>query len=1079
MNTSVGPGPSPATARAEWQNETLLHEGTEAPFATMAIFPDEHSARALNRRHSPYFKSLNGKWRFNWVPKPADRISNFWKPDFNDSQWKTIPVPSNVEMEGYGIPFYTNVKYPWVTINPPLIPDDYNPVSSYRTTFNVPADWDGREIFLTFDGVNSFFYLWINGKKLGFNKDSRTPATFNITSHLKPGDNLLAVEVFRWCDASYIEDQDFWRLSGIFREVYLWSTPKVHIRDYWVRTQLDSEYRDADLVLDLELKNYGTQAGAAAAAVEATLLDPSGNELFRVPVGSAAVAPGSSSSISLTRKITNPLKWSAEVPNQYTLLLTSRDAKGHVLEVIPWKVGFRSSEIKKGHQLINGKPVLFRGTNRHESDPDTGQVVTRERMIQDIVLMKQNNLNAVRTSHYPNVPEWYVLCDEYGLYVIDEANIESHGMGFEAATLANVPSWGPAHLNRVQRMVERDKNHGCITNWSMGNEAGAGVNFHNAYAWLKQRDTTRPVQYERDYSWVNSDVRCPMYARPWDAIAYTQTEQTKPWTQCEYSHAMGNSNGGIWAYWKPIYEGKPYLQGGYIWDWVDTGLRTPIPASKKVELIENTKSLPLIPELGTFFGYGGTYGPVDPDRSDGNFCANGLVGADRDPHPGLAEVKKVYQPIQMKAGDLGKGEVELQNWLDFTDAQDWLIADWKVVADGKSIQQGVIQNLSLAPREKKRVVLPIAPITPVPGTEYFLEITFRTKHKSLWSDAGHEVAWEQFRLPIKAPPTKLEATANPPLRMSQAGDLIHFTGANFAATINRSTGLLTSLKTGTTELLEAPLGPHFWRAPVDNDRGSGMAGGRVGSGMGKEAGGPGISIWRHAHKSLQVLNVAVEQTNPNKVVVTIDGIINDLKTPYQVKWTVLGSGDVLVESKIDPPAKGDVPELPRFGMQMTLRAGFDNLAWFGKGPHETYWDRQDARVGLYSGKVKDQFFDYIKVQETGNKEGVRWLTLTDSTGKGLLAVGKPTLSANAMHYTTEEITIVTQFENHYRYMIPDRETITLNLDYKQRGLGGDNSWGNLPHEEYRLTKPPYNYSYRLKVLSGGEDVATFAKQEIE
>lgn len=1064
------------TPRPEWQNETLLHEGTEPPFATMAIFPDEHSARALDRKHSPYFKSLNGQWNFNWVSKPADRIADFWKPEFDDSKWDTLRVPSNVEIEGYGIPYYTNVKYPWVTINPPFIPENDNPVSAYRRTFDLPVTWDGRQIFLTFDGVNSFFYVWLNGKKLGFNKDSRTPATFDITPHLKPGENQLSVEVFRWCDASYIEDQDFWRLSGIFREVYLWSTPKLHLRDYWVRTLLDSSYRDADFVLDLELKNYDDSA--AAASIEAALLDPSGNEVFRaVAAATQTVAAGASAKLQFLRKIANPLTWSAEVPNQYTLLLTSKDPQGNILEVIPWKVGFRSSEIKNGQQLINGKPVLFRGTNRHESDPDLGQVVTRERMIQDITLMKQNNFNAVRTSHYPNVPEWYVLCDEYGIYVIDEANIESHGMGFEANTLAAVPSWGPAHLDRVQRMAERDKNHACITNWSLGNEAGAGVNFHKAYAWLKQRDPTRPVQYERDYSWEYSDIRCPMYARPWDAIAYSEKPQTKPFIQTEYSHAMGNSNGGLWAYWKPIYEGRPYLQGGFIWDWVDTGLRTPIPASRKVELLQNPKSIPLDPKLGTFYAYGGSFGPPDMDRSDGNFCANGVVSADRTLHPGMAEVKKVYQSIQMKSGDLSKFEVEMKNWLDFTSTGDWLLASWKISADGKTIQQGSLDGLTIAPRESKTIAMPVKPFTPTPGTEYFLDVTFRTKHKSLWSDAGHEVSWEQFKLPISAPAAR--ASAPPPVQLTQSGDQIVVSGPGFSSIINRKTGLLVSLKTGETELLEAPLGPHFWRAPVDNDRGSGMAGGMVGAGAGKSVSELGMAIWRTAHRSLEVLKIDVSQPGPGKVVIAIDGVIADVKCHYHLKWTILGSGEIQVDSRLDAPTTGTIAELPRFGMQTTLRAGFDNLTWYGKGPQETYWDRQDARVGLYGGKVKDQFFDYIKVQETGNKEAVRWLTLTDNTGKGILAIGDPILSANAMHYTTEEITIVTQFENHYPYQLAQRDTITLNLDYKQRGLGGDNSWGNIPHDEFRMTKPPYNYSYRLKVLSGGENVLSLAKQGIE
>ena len=1065
--------PAAAAPLPEWQDPSVQHAGVDAPFATMTVFADAASARTLDRAQSPFYQSLNGQWKYHWSATPADRVTEFWRKDFNDSAWPTIRVPANPEIEGYGIPIFTNIAYPWSPANPPLIPaDSFNHVSSYRRTFTVPPAWDGREVFLTFDGVNSFFYLWVNGEKLGFSKDTRTPSTFRLTPHLRPGENHLAVEVFRWNDGSYLEDQDFWRLSGIMRDVTLWSTPPVHVRDFTVRTDLDSAYRDATLSVSAEVKNFSTKARMAG--VTLTLFDPAGQQVLERSAVAAPVAAGGSASFQLSAPVANPLKWSAEIPQLYTLLLTAVDEAGRALETIPWRVGFRSVETKNGQFLVNGQPVLFRGVNRHEWDPDTGQVVTRERMRQDIRLMKQNNINAVRTCHYPNVPEWYALCDEYGLYVIDEANIESHGMGYEERTLAKVPAWGPAHLDRTIRMFERDKNHACIITWSLGNEAGFGENFMLTYRWLKQHDTTRPVQYENPRSAECSDVVCPMYPGVGDVRNYASVPRTKPFIMCEYAHAMGNSSGDVWAYWDPIYEGLPYLQGGYIWDWVDQGLRTPVPASRRIEHMDNPKSLPLDPALGTFYAYGATFGPSGV-ATDGNSCADGLVTADRVPHPGLAEVKKVYQPVQMRAGNLARAEIELKNWLDFLPTQEWLVADWRVVADGQVVQQGRLDGLTLAPREKKMLTVPVQFATPAPGVEYFLEVSFKLKDRTPWADAGHEIAWEQFQLPWSAPAPAVSRDTVPPLKVEQGPDQILVSGRNFSAAIAKRTGLLVSLKSGETELLDAPLGPHYWRAPVDNDRGSKMAGTEPSKGFWQPG---GIGLWRKAHETWEARSVEVRPNGANTVVITVDGWIKAFECAQQIVWTVMGNGAVEVSTTWLPGEKS-LPEMPRFGMQTTLRAGFDNLVWLGKGPQETYSDRQAARVGLYRGKVKDQFFDYIKPQETGNKVGVRWLALTDAQGRGLLAIGQPLLSANALHPSTDDLFCATPKENYYSYMMPQRETVTLNLDLRQRGLGGDNSWGAIPHEPFRISIWPTTYSYRLQVLHGGEDLARLARAKVE
>ncbi len=1059
-----------ASVRPEWQDETRLPEGTEAPAATMVRFPDESSARALRPGRSPFSLSLNGDWKYHWSPTPSARVVGFERPDFDDAAWPTIPVPANVELQGYGIPIYTNITYPWKVAQPPLVPEENNSVSAYRHSFRVPEAWAGREVYVTFDGVNSFFTLWLNGHKLGFSKDSRTPATFRLTPYLRPGDNLIAAEVLRWCDGSYLEDQDFWRLSGIFRDVTLWSTAPVQVRDFEVRTPFDAAGRAAELTLAAELRNLSDSPRQLV--LEAALLAPDGRTLFREEAGRATVAAGATEKIRFSRRVDAPAKWSAELPALHTLFLTLRDAAGGPpIEVIPWRVGFRSVEVKGGSLLVNGQPVLFRGVNRHEWDPDTGQVPSRERMLQDIRLMKQNNINAVRACHYPNAPEWYALCDEYGLYVIDEANIESHGMGYGEHSLAHAPSWAAAHLDRTIRAVERDKNHACVVIWSLGNEGGFGDNFRATARWVKQRDPSRPIQYEQDAKTEVTDIKCPMYARPEEALAYSR-EGTKPYIQCEYSHAMGNSNGDIWAYWRPIYAGAPRLQGGFIWDWVDQGLRTPVPASRRIERLDNPRALSLDPKLGTFFAYGGTFGPPDI-ASDGNFCANGLVNADRIPHPGLSEVKKVYQPIQLRAGDLSRGEIELQNWNDFLPAEAWLAADWRVVCDGKTLQTGTLDDLALAPREKKKVALPLAlPGQLAPGAEYFLEVRFSLSQATPWAEAGHEIAWEQFLLPWSAPAVAAPASGTAPLQLTEAGGLAVVSGPGFAAGFDRQTGLLVSLKNGAAELLAAPLAPHFWRAPVDNDRGSQMAG------PANPKRGADLSVWRGAAATWTAQKVAITQSAPGRVVVAVTAVLGATGNPYTLTWTVLGSGDVLVDAAMDAGPQPFV-EVPRFGMQTLLRPGYDQLTWLGKGPHETYWDRQDARVGVYAGRVADQYHDYIKPQETGNKEGVRWVALRDAAGRGLLAVGQPHLSVNALHATTDDLFCATQIGNFYRYQLPRRETVTLNLDWHQRGVGGDDSWGAVPHDAFRLLKPSFRYRYRLHVLQGGEDLSTVARRKIE
>ncbi len=770
----------------------------EPPRATFTIYPDEALARAGKREASPFYKSLNGDWKFHWVPKPADRPTDFYRPGFDDAAWKTIRVPSNWQFEGYDVPIYVNITYPWGVPDPPHIPADNNPVGSYRTRFTVPPSWSGRDVYLTFDGVESAFYLWVNGERVGYSEDSRTPAEFNITRYLKDGENLLAVEVYRWCDASYLEDQDFWRLSGIFRDVTLWSAGPLHVRDLQIRTDLDASYTDATLAIEVQIRNGS--AGAASPSVRASLLNAQGVELARSTATVTGLPAGQSASAEMVQAISAPMKWTAESPYLYTLVVSLVDDRGQVIEAIPQKVGFREVEMKDGQLMVNGRPILIKGTNRHEHDADTGHAVTVEQMLRDVRLMKRHNLNAVRTSHYPNDPAWYDLCDQYGLYVIDEANIESHGMGYSPSrTLGNNPAWKTAHLDRTIRMVERDKNHPSVIVWSLGNEAGDGVNFEATSAWVHQRDPSRPVQYEQAGLKAHTDLYVPMYTRPRGVAAYGAKAQTRPLILCEYAHAMGNSTGNFREYWDLFY-GNPQLQGGLIWDWVDQGIRTRIPpAGTRQDRPERTilsgpefqLGFRRVDKAGTYLAYGGDFGPLDVP-SDFNFCMNGLVSADREPHPGLLVVKRNYQYVHVKPADLAAGRVKVTNWHDFTALDDVLAGRWAVQADGKTVAVGNIPPLKLGPRETAEVTLPLPAITPQPGVEYFLDVSWTLKANAPWGGrAGDEMAFDQFKLPAERPASPAGAVPGAKLVLADGADTVTVSGRAFTVQFDKASGTMT------------------------------------------------------------------------------------------------------------------------------------------------------------------------------------------------------------------------------------------------------------------------------------------------
>ena len=793
----------------DWENPRITGINKEPAHATLIPYADAESAARCDRSASPFRRSLNGTWRFHVDPNPASAVQGFEMPGFDDSGWDDIPVPANWQLQGdiargehrYDKPMYTNVQYPFPIDRLPGVPLDHNPTGHYRRTFRVPEEWVGRRLFLTFDGVESAFYVWLNGRMLGFSKDSRLPAEFDITDFVQPGENLLALRVFRWSDGSYVEDQDFWRLSGIFRDVTLWSAPTLHIRDFAVVTELDSDYTDAILRLRGHIRNY--RAGEQSCHLEAQLLSPTGEPLFAQPLAAVvSVEAGGETVAHLAAPVENPAKWSAEHPTLYTLLLSLRDADGALLEVESCRVGFRSVEIRDGLLLINGERVLIKGVNRHEHDPETGHAISEASMIEDIRLMKQHNINAVRTAHYPNHPRWYELCDEYGLYVMDEANIESHGVWDR---LTKDPLWRDAFLDRVSRMVERDKNHPCVFSWSLGNESGYGPNHAACSDWVRANDPTRPVHDHPAEDAPTIDILGPMYPSVQKIIDMAQVPgETRPVIMCEYAHAMGNSNGNLVEYWQAV-DDYPRIQGGFIWDWVDQGIRR-------------------ISEEGIeWWAYGGDFGDTP---NDNNFCCNGLVQADRSPHPGLIEYKKVLEPVRVTPIDLAAGRFAVENRYHFSDLSH-LAVSWDVEVEGGQVASGAgtIVNGELRTVNGKWQG----------SGEAFLNLHFVLKEDTAWADAGHEVAWAQFALPVatadggprtadgaSSPRSPLVLTTDDRRQVNADGTSFvrrrsSVVGDGFRLAFDHDSGRIDEWKVAGRDLLVAGPRLNFWRAPTDND----------------------------------------------------------------------------------------------------------------------------------------------------------------------------------------------------------------------------------------------------------------------
>lgn len=1041
-----------AQTQNDWENPSVIGINKEQPHAILYPFDTYEQAIEGHHDNSQWIQMLNGDWKFNWVKHPDERPINFYETAYDDTGWKTIPVPSNWQMHGYGKPIYTNVKYPFKN-NPPYVmsePDSAytsfemrNPVGSYRHRFTVDEQWDGRELFIHFNGVKSAFYIWINGKKVGYSQGSMTSAEFNVTDFVKKGENLLAVEVYRWSDGSYLEDQDFFRFSGIFRDVYLMATPKLHIRDFFARSKFDANYNNAELNVTAYIHNYADSAHYRT-HLELDLVDAEGNYYKQSPLNehlTVMILPGNESVVHLKHKVLQPNKWSAENPYLYKAILTLKDDDGNVIERVSSDFGFREVKVEDGELLVNGQPIYIKGVNRHEHDPVTGRAVSRERMLEDVLIMKQNNINTVRLAHYPNHPYFYELCNKYGLYVIDEANIESHEIGYEPSkTLANKLEWREAHVDRIRRMVERSKNHPSVIIWSLGNEAGDGTSFEVARDYIRQRDPSRLVQYERAGTRSYTDIICPQYSHPWELVNYASgnagavytyawtwgtfdyeasATRTQPWIFSEYAHCMGNSLGNFQDYWDVI-EGHKYLQGGCIWDFVDQGLQA-TDADGNI-----------------YFKYGGDYQDYP---NDGNFCCNGIVRPDRTPNPALYEVKKVYQYQKIEPVNLLKGEVDLFN-KHFFIGTDHLQFSWELSENGQVIQKGDLPGYNVLPRQKMRIRIPFTQPVLKAGAEYHLKVSAALNQDVLWAPKGHVTAWDQYAVPFEVPAAAITSeTSMQAVQLVQDDASIRVFNKAFSVEIDAHSGQLVSYKRKKTEMLTAPMKVNFWRVPTDNDRGNKMP--------------ARLAVWKNP--TLKVAAVDVTQTKLSQVVVKVNSELG-VGTDSRVVSTYTISGDGSVEVNTAVSLAGEnIPEMPRFGVQMAIDDKYNNLSFFGRGPWETYWDRKTCgEVAVHKGKIEDFIHDYVRPQENGNHADVRWVTFRDGKTNGLKIDANELIHFSAWPYSMATLEAAT----HPVFLTRDGN-ITLNIDYKQMGVGGDDSWGSKTHEKYWLNKKHYEFGFTL------------------
>jgi beta-galactosidase len=1066
-----------ASMQPDWQNPEVTGINKETSHATFGVFDSVSAALGSARHESKFHQSLNGLWKFHWVKAAGDRPRDFFLPATDVSGWDEIDVPSNWQMKGYGVPIYVNQPMAFPN-NPPFIPAAYSPVGSYRRTFTLPEHWAGRETFIHFDGVKSAFSIWVNGKKAGYSQGSMTPAEFRLTPFLQKGDNTLAVEVYRWSDGSYLEDQDTWDLSGIYRDVYLYSKPKMHIRDIHAVTRLDDSYEDAVLEVNVDVRNMsGSSLAAGKVLCELMNVRDGRTVIARGSVSAGEIAAGNEVRVGLQLDVDNPLKWSAETPHLYKLAVSLKYGDG-VLEATCINIGFKRVEVVGNQFLVNGKPIYFKGVNRPEMDPRHGNALTRERMLEDVLLMKRFNINAVRTSHYPSHPYFMDLCDEYGLYVYDEANIEAHENRIVSGPWecdvgplpGNDPAWGDQVVDRVERMVHRDKNRAAVVIWSLGNESGAGDAFIRARDRARELAPDRPVIYHDmrfhpdmenggfafqilDDGYVEADELERAYAGPqsfkttrWSRYYPYEEFITRPNIFNEYAHAMGNSVGNFAELWDVI-EKYPALQGGFIWDWADQAIVNRTADDRE------------------YYAYGGDFGPVTvhTERKEhqhyvGNFLVNGLVLPDRRPSPALWEVKKVHQDIAVSAIDPEAGRFRVHNKYFFRDL-DFVEAAWQLLEDGEPVAAGKTELSGVGPQQAAELQLPLQDFERHADREYFARISFRLKKDEPWAQQGYEVAWEQF-LVQEALEEERVAAADQTVRIHKTDDAYVVTAGSLRAEISRRSGFLSSYTVDGTELLKGELKPNFWRAPTDNDT-------HIQPGFW----GP----WREATDNIRLVSLIPEEKVGAEWNIAARFRLPDVESEYTLNYSFRGDGSVRVGWNLDTSEPEKKGVIPRLGMCFRLDESLNQVAWYGRGPHESYWDRKaGAGIGLFRQTADGLHHPYVTPQENGNRSDVRWVTFLDSDGCGIRLTGAPLLDFSAWSYSQEDLC-----QAKHGYELPQRDYMTVNVDKKQSGLGGTNSWGGKPLERYRILPGSHSFEFTLSPVMQSRAITAMASTAME
>ncbi|WP_431242908.1 glycoside hydrolase family 2 TIM barrel-domain containing protein [Flavobacterium sp. P21] len=1017
-----------------WQNEKINEENREPMHASYFVFENEALANKNNWRESKNYLDINGPWKFKYVDSPNDLPKDFEKTDFNDNSWDNFKIPASWDVNGYGFPVYVNTTYDFdylMAPNPPFVPTKYNPTGVYRKEITIDKSWEGKDIFLHIGTAKSNLTVWVNGVYVGYGEDGKLPSEFKLNKYVKTGKNSIVLKVMKWNDGSYLECQDMWRMSGITRDSYLVARNKAHLNDFEIIPDLDANYINGTLKITTDFSDLDKRESYN---FEVQLKDNG-----QIIDSKKAILSGDSKRLNFDFAVNNPKKWSAEIPNLYQVSFLLKDKKGNLIEVINHNVGFRKVEIKNGQLLVNGKAIYIKGVNRHETDPVTGQTISRERMEQDIKLMKEFNLNAVRMSHYPNDEYFYELCDKYGIYVVDEANIESHGMGYDITkTLGNKPDWELAHIQRMQRMIERDKNHTSIIIWSMGNEAGNGYNFYRGYLWIKNRDKSRPIQYERatagawdgkglKFEW-DSDIIDPMYSSPDKMEEYilANPNPSRPYIQCEYAHAMGNSMGNFKDYWDVIRK-YPNFQGGFIWDMIDQSVYKKLPNGI------------------TVLAYGGDFGPKDV-KSDNNFVNNGVFTVDRKPNPHALEMRNVLQNILTSWENKETATIKVYNEFSFKDLSNVKL-HWKLILDGKTEDAGDIANLDILPNQSKTYALPIN-LGDKKFKEAFVNISYTLKDAEPLLPKGFEIATEQ--LPYKGEwKNDIKIVGEGKITVDKKGNSTVFKSENAEIAFDKKTGFINGYSFHNLPIIKegSQLRPNLWRAPNDNDFGANFQ--------------KTLVAWKEATENPTLVNWTFSATKDNKILVKATYSLPQVSSTLELNYELNSNGELSVKEELNIDKTKEQPMLPRFGMEIIVLKDFSHMTYYGKGPHENYIDRNySSQVGLYNQTVSEQYYPYIRPQETGNKTDIRFLELSGNQLK-LTVTSDILLSVTALHYLNEDLDDGLEKDQRHAAELQERDLTSLKIDYKQMGVGGIDSWQAWPMKQYLLQDKNYQYQFKI------------------